>query len=204
MSHKLQLAFQIVLVLALQGCAATGGMMSELEGRFVTAPSDLSASPATTGLLIVDASLKHQGSLSFGMEETAGLFSATLVKVGEEERPIHGGATEQVVVFQGLVPGTYRLVSLRGWTGQRGFTYGIDPSVVPPISIASGKATYIGHLIVKGTSRFGQLGLTNEYQWDRDPNRQVLALRRVRESYPKSPWAPLLNQQIQSIGQTPR
>ena len=192
----------------LVGCAAPSVLKDVLEEQVALAafaPRDLNAPLATTGLLVVDATLKHQGSMSFGQVETHMLTSATVMPAGAEERRLTSGAIGGVVVMQDLPPGTYRVSALRGSTGRSRISVRVDQSKVPPFQIVAGKVTYLGHLVVKGTSRMGQLGLTTEYDWDMDLSKQVTALRRVRDQYPASAWAPVLEEQVQTISKgTPR
>src|SRR3989442_4012558 len=93
----------------LTGCAKLKERFQSFGG---SSPRHLDSSPDTAGLLIVDAPMRHKGSLSFGIGGSISLDGAVVVRA-DTELAIQEGSAKDLVVFQ-LRPATYRMVAVPG------------------------------------------------------------------------------------------
>src|SRR2546425_4377915 len=157
----------ITCVGLLSGCAKLKEGFQSFGG---SSPSHLDSSPDTAGLLIVDAPMRHKGSLSFGIGGSISLDGAVVVRA-DTELAIQEGSVKDLVLFQ-LRPATYRMVAVRGSFRSGNFEHHLVApvdSVVGPIHVAAGQIVYVGRLTVAGHNAIRRRGFADTHQLDRGP-----------------------------------
>ncbi len=191
----------IICVGLLSGCAKLKEGFQSFGG---SSPRHLDSSPDTAGLLIVDAPMRHKGSLSFGIGGSISLDGAVVVRA-DTELAIQEGSVKDLVLFQ-LRPATYRMVAVRGSFRSGNFEHHLVApvdSVIGPIHVAAGQIIYVGRLTVTGHSAIGRRGFAYTYEWDRDPAREAEALSVVADRYKDSPWIHAVQRRLTALPPRP-
>ena len=189
----------LVLLVMIIGCAATKAWKENVDASMANAPSKLDAFPDTSGLLILDVTLAHKGSLSWGAKEKYDITGATIVREGRENHLIHTGATQDIPIFQGLEPGIYRVVSVRGHGGQTSGDFPISSSESFPIEVKAHEPTYFGHLEGMASTKVFQRGAKFSYELKREIESEITAWEKVLKKYPNSAWSPLIVDKISKL-----
>lgn len=168
-------------------------------------PKRLDSAPETTGLLVVDVDLRHQGSLTFGFENSVSVDEGT-IRLADTRQPVQQRSLKRKLVLFQLRPGTYELVSVKGDFVVNNFTRVVEPFLVTevgPITIAAGQIAYVGKLTATAHSRLGQPGFTYSHKRNPDRAREIDALTTIEQQYKDSPWIPLLRNRLDSLRQEP-
>jgi hypothetical protein len=177
------------------------GVSQVVDALAVPRPERLDSDPTETGLLIVDARLKHASS-TFSFENELRLSEMEVRKVGVAKPVWQQSLRGRLAVFQ-LSPGTYELRALRGGMFKQhdGLAEAFLPREVGPIAIevAAGQVAYVGRLTLTAHATPTRGRYTYSYEWDRDRAREAEALAFVDQAYKESPWKPILRQRLASL-----
>ncbi len=152
--------------------------------------------PDSNGLLIVDAEMRHQGSLTWGRNQGVDV-SDVIIRRSDTRATIHSRPQGGFAFFQ-LRPGTYELVTVNSSVGNVGpgqHAQAANPFLATEgglIPITAGQVTYFGKLTITAHSKVGQLGLTYTFQMDRDPAHEDEALAVFERRHPTSPWVAVI------------
>lgn len=189
----------ILVFLLLSACS---GLDERLQARIDANEGRIPQSfdsPETAGLLIIDVDLRHQGSLSFGLNQSIGVDEAVIRRSNTRET-MRERPKKKLVFFQ-VLPGAYELVTVRGGSSTAG-PGSMEPFLVPeagPIEVAAGQIVYVGKLTATAHSKLGQFGLTYTYSWDRDRAREAEALAVFEQHYGETPWIPVVRTRLASL-----
>lgn len=181
-----------VLLLLIPACSHVKTTMKEqFQESLQGAPSKLDASPETSGLLLVDAEVVHKGLL-FGQTR----FGTTGAWIeGAAGKHIYAGSFGRgLVVFQGLEPGSYRLIKLNGSSGRSWIGAQMPPDSQLVAVLLAGTPTYLGRLTVtsKGFKNFA-------LDWKREAAAERAAWQRLRREYRETPWAASIDARLQAL-----
>jgi hypothetical protein len=123
--------------------------------------------------------------------------------------PIYGRAfpASSLTLFADLEPGTYWINHCKARDGTGFFARVISFPTRSPSNcdVEAGRPTYFGQLIIREEipmSDDDPWSSEFSYEWDNAVALEISAWEKILDSYPDSPWAPLITKRINSL--TPR
>ena len=177
----------ILIVSIVTGCAVVKNFQTDWEFNNARAPDLQDSSPDTTGLLIIDAILTYEGSLSWGSEQTFDIRRVAIIDEASRNDLIITKTIDEIGVFNGLREGTYRVVIIRGSSSSQEATITIPREIGGSIEVKEGELTYFGQLVIKSSQEIFS-SVDTDYEWKIDANIEIAAWEKVQDEYPDSPW----------------
>ena len=173
----------IVLMIVVASCSQK--MVKNYLASLKNEPIHINFSPDSTGLLIIDVTMKN-GSLD-------------LVRINKERgdnEMIEGKCYKNIGIFPGLEPGNYQFVFCKTSSGEGWMELPIPTSESTSIEVKVGIPTYCGQLKINWED-----GGHVDAEWRQDSNIEIIAWRKILKKYPDSPWASLINERIKNLGE---
>ncbi len=185
----------ILIISIVTGCSFFESMETDRQFTIAGTPDLQDSSPDTTGLLIIDAVLTYEGSLSWGAEQTFDISRVAIIDEASRNDLIITKTIDEIGVFNGLREGTYRVVIIRGSSGSQEATITIPREIGGSIEVKEGELTYFGQLVIKSSQEIFS-SVNTDYEWKIDANIEIAAWEKVQDEYPESPWMPIIKERI--------
>ena len=204
-----RLAFALLPVF-LSGCTQVLVQWDEVETRRREAaalskarvPKTLDSPRDSTGILLVDCRPQTRDPSDTNAWVDRAVTTVAITKSDHPNERIHGRAfsASNLTLFVNVEPGTYWIRDCRAQDGTgsvaREVTF-YSKWRLAQCDVEAGRPTYFGQLTIqKERPQFTE----SFYEWD--VSLEVSAWEKVLDSYPDSPWAPLITERIDSL--TPR
>jgi hypothetical protein len=166
---------------------------------YTPAPRELDAPPEETGLLLVYAEVHGKDLWSTKK------FELDAVRIEITERPEQvitvSDFSEDMVVFQGLEPGTYTVYSVlvTEMTGDGGsLSWEIVLPAMPgnTVTIEAGVPRYVGKIEYKDDKRTGERWVESI---DPDIEIEIKAWEKLRNKFQHSAWTPYIEHQLRAV-----